>query len=180
MRLDRAMAKEKPAQGNWVYCVAFDPQGGTLASGSYDNTVKLWDAQSGKLLRTLEGHTRGVDIVVFSSDGRLLASKSDDQTIRLWSCETWETVAVIPEPTHRDLVDSRARLSSHAAAAGHRRFGARHAERRAIPADPPLGAGLRRAAGQRAGRGRARSITRRARSCWWAITAWANRRWAIA
>ena len=36
--------------------VAFDPQGETLASGSDDNTVKLWEARSGKLLRTLEGH----------------------------------------------------------------------------------------------------------------------------
>ncbi len=36
--------------------VAFDPQGETLASGSDDKTVKLWDVHSGKLLRTLEGH----------------------------------------------------------------------------------------------------------------------------
>ncbi len=79
--------------------VAFDPQGGTLASGSADKTVKLWEKRSGKLLRTLEGHTGQVDIVDFSPDGRLLASKSADHTIRLWSCATWETVAVIPEPT---------------------------------------------------------------------------------
>jgi len=79
--------------------VAFDPKSGMLASGSQDQTVKLWEAQSGKLLRTLEGHTGRVDIIAFSPDGRLLASKSDDQTIRLWSCETWETVAIIPEPT---------------------------------------------------------------------------------
>ena len=83
--------------------MAFDPQGGTLASGSADNTVKLWEARSGKLLRTLEGHTESVDIVAFSPDGRLLASKSHDHTIRLWSCETWETVAVIPEPTQHGL-----------------------------------------------------------------------------
>jgi len=81
-----------------VNSVAFDPQSGTLASGSDDKTVKLWEARSGKLLRTLEGHTSVVDIVVFSPNGRLLASKSNDDTIRLWSCETWETVAVIPEP----------------------------------------------------------------------------------
>jgi small GTP-binding protein len=82
-----------------VYSVTFDPQGGRLASGSTDRTVKLWEARSGKLLRTLEGHTGAVDII--ATDGHLLASKSDDQTIRLWSCESWETVAVIPEPTSK-------------------------------------------------------------------------------
>lgn len=84
---------------NMVNCVTFDPQGATLASGSADNTVALWEARSGKLLRTLEGHTREVHPVAFCPDGRLLASKSSDGTIRLWSCETWETVAVIKEPT---------------------------------------------------------------------------------
>jgi small GTP-binding protein len=82
-----------------VMGLAFDPNGWTLASGSKDNTVRLWEARSGKLLRTLEGHTSCVDIVAFSPDGSLLASKSRDHTIRMWSCETWETVAVIPEPT---------------------------------------------------------------------------------
>ncbi len=38
--------------------VAFDPSGRMLASGSGDNTVKLWEVASGKLLRTLEGHER--------------------------------------------------------------------------------------------------------------------------
>ena len=82
-----------------VVSVVFCPQGGMLASGSTDNTVRLWDARSGKLLRTLEGHTKHINAVAFSCDGRLLASKSRDHTIRLWSCETWETVAIIPEPT---------------------------------------------------------------------------------
>ncbi len=89
-------------QKRYVVSVVFDPQGGPLASGSTDNTVKLWEARSGKLIRTLEGHTETVEIIAFSADGRLLASKSRDHTIRLWSCETWETVAVIPEPTRSD------------------------------------------------------------------------------
>ena len=144
--------------------------------------MKLWEARSGKLLRTLEGHTEAVDLVAFSPDGRLLASKSRDQTIRLWSCETWETVAVIPEPIVVRLVDSRARLSSHVAAAGHRRLGARHAgqERSRLihlwELDLDVLLGKRASGGGRA----AQSITRRVRSCWWAITAWVNRRWAIA
>jgi small GTP-binding protein len=85
------------ANGSTVYCVVFSPQGTMLATACSDYTVKLW-TRTGHQLRTLEGHTSQVFSVAFSPDGRLLASKSDDQTIRLWSCETWETIAIIPEP----------------------------------------------------------------------------------
>ena len=63
---------------DFVNSVAFSPDGKTLASasgGSYsgDNTVRLWDVQTGKQLRTLEGHTDRVNSVVFSPDGKRLA-----------------------------------------------------------------------------------------------------------
>ena len=64
--------------------VAFSPDGRTLASGSYDNTVRVWDAGSGAPIRTLEGHTDDVLSVAFSPDGRTLASGSWDNTVRLW------------------------------------------------------------------------------------------------
>lgn len=85
---------------NAVVSVAFFPHGETLASASDDGTVKIWDTPSGKLLRTLERHTGKVEMVVASPDSSLLASKSRDHTIILWSCDTWEPVAVIPEPSY--------------------------------------------------------------------------------
>ena len=60
--------------------MAFDPTGQTLASGSSDNTVKLWEPASGKLLRTLEGHTATVYSVAFDPTGQTLASGSEDET----------------------------------------------------------------------------------------------------
>src|SRR5919205_2034576 len=80
----------------FVYNVAFDPEGRTLASASDDRTVKLWDTGDWKLLRTLEGHTHSVDAVAFSKDGRLLASRENDGTVRVWRCDTWEWLISIP------------------------------------------------------------------------------------
>ena len=73
---------------NTVNGVAFSPDGALLASASYDRTVKLWDAHSGKEIRTLRGHTNPVTHVCFSPDGALLASSSYDKTVKLWDART--------------------------------------------------------------------------------------------
>jgi uncharacterized protein with WD repeat len=72
--------------------VVFSPDGRWLASGSADNTVKLWDAESGELIRSLEGHQSSVNSVAFSPDGRWLASGSYDYTVKLWDVETGKLV----------------------------------------------------------------------------------------
>lgn len=73
-----------------VYSVAFSPDGTTLASGSADNTIILWDATTGQHKKTLIGHKRAVYSIAFSPDGKTLASGSWDRTIKLWDTATWK------------------------------------------------------------------------------------------
>lgn len=75
-----------------VNSVAISPDGRTLASGSEDQTIKLWDLRTGKLLSTLTGHSDGVKSVAFSPDGNTLVSGSADYTIKLWHPQTGELI----------------------------------------------------------------------------------------
>ncbi|RYP84315.1 hypothetical protein DL770_005219 [Monosporascus sp. CRB-9-2] len=71
-----------------VRSVAFSHNSKLLASGSRDNTIKIWDAATGSLQQTLEGHSGWVESVAFSHDSKLLASGSDDKTIKIWDAAT--------------------------------------------------------------------------------------------
>jgi WD40 repeat protein/tRNA A-37 threonylcarbamoyl transferase component Bud32 len=76
-----------------IYTVAFSPDSKRLAGACLDRTVRVWDAQTGRVLQTLWGHTNRVIAVVFSPDGTLLASASDDQTARVWDAATGQELA---------------------------------------------------------------------------------------
>jgi serine/threonine protein kinase len=67
-----------------VESVVYSPDGRYLASGSRDETIKIWEVATGKELRTLTGHSSSVRSVVYSPDGRYLASGSADKTIKIW------------------------------------------------------------------------------------------------
>ncbi len=71
---------------------------GTLASGSFDNTIKLWDPKKGNCLRTLQGHTDSVYCLTQLSDGTL-ASGSGDYTIKLWDPKTGNCLRTLEEHT---------------------------------------------------------------------------------
>ena len=75
--------------GDAVRSVAFSPDGQRLVSGSGDNTMRLWDANTGAAIgQPLEGHGDSVFSVAFSPDGQRLVSGSDDDTLRLWDANT--------------------------------------------------------------------------------------------
>jgi Caspase domain/WD domain, G-beta repeat len=81
-----------------VRFVAFSPDGHTVATGSVDKKIRLWDVSTGELLRELTGHAQFVNEIQFSPEGRVLASVSDDRTIRLWNVTDGKLIQKITGP----------------------------------------------------------------------------------
>jgi WD40 repeat protein len=87
-----------------VLCVAVSPDGTSIVSGSVDNTVRVWDASTGAVLRTLEGHTNSVTSVAFSPDGTRIVSGSCGKTVRVWDASTGAVLRTLEG--HTDLAIS--------------------------------------------------------------------------
>ncbi|KZP06583.1 WD40 repeat-like protein [Athelia psychrophila] len=77
-----------------VFSVAFSSDGERVASASYDKTIRIWDARTGKLVAgPFEGHKGSVLSVAFSPDSERVASGSSDKTIRIWDARTGKLIA---------------------------------------------------------------------------------------
>jgi len=73
-------------QSDWVRSLAV-LQNGDLASGSFDQTIKIWDSSTGSLKRTLTGHSDWVMSIAVLQNGDL-ASGSGDKSIKIWDSST--------------------------------------------------------------------------------------------
>jgi serine/threonine protein kinase len=87
-----------------VNSLAFSRDRITLASGSDDKTIKIWNLNNKKEIRTLKGHLDIVYSVAISPDGQILVSGSKDKTIKIWNLQTGQLINTLYG--HKDFVDS--------------------------------------------------------------------------
>jgi WD40 repeat protein len=74
--------------------VAWSPDGKRLATGSEDNTAKVWDTETGKEVLTLSGHSSYVLSVAWSPDGKRLATGSGDSTVQIYAMDIRDLMAL--------------------------------------------------------------------------------------
>lgn len=93
-----------------VMSLAFSSNNLTIASGSGDNTIKLWNIKSNKMTRHFKGHPDEIMSLEYSPDGKILASCGDANTIKLWNTKTGKCIRThnVSHPCIAFLPDSHA------------------------------------------------------------------------
>jgi WD40 repeat protein len=98
--------------------MAFSPDGKRLVTGGKDYTVKVWDVETGDLLKSLAGHNGDVYTVAFSPDGRRVASAGEDSTVKVWDSRTGDLLRSFRG--HTGLVSTMAFLDDRTLITGSR------------------------------------------------------------
>jgi WD40 repeat protein/tRNA A-37 threonylcarbamoyl transferase component Bud32 len=83
---------------SFIHTVAWSPDGARIVSGSEDQTVRVWDAESGRELETLRPHRASVEALAFSYDGRRLASAGKDGSIAVIDRDRPPEAIILNEP----------------------------------------------------------------------------------
>jgi WD40 repeat protein/serine/threonine protein kinase len=106
-----------------AYSVTFSPDGRWLAGASEGGTVRIWDAETGRLIQDLPGHEGRVGCVAFSRDGKLLASGSWLGGVRMWDARTGRCLSVLRKKQREDPIPAVAfSPDGQRLAAGHVEF----------------------------------------------------------
>ena len=95
---DGKLVREFKGHYDVLYDAELSPDGGVLATCSYDKEIILWDAATGEELRRLSGHNGAVYDVAFSPDGAFLASASADDTCKVWRVSDGERMDTLGQP----------------------------------------------------------------------------------
>jgi len=112
---------------NHVFSIAFSSDGEWLVTASKDPEIKIWHAGSGKLVKTLEGHTAPVQSIAFSPDGKYLASGSWDKSVILWDIGSGMPIKTFtghPASVYAVTFSPDGRLLASGSALGEKKSGA--------------------------------------------------------
>jgi WD40 repeat protein len=93
---DFVLARTLKGHSGWVTTMAFSPDGQRLATGSWDQTVKLWEVSTGEQLTTVAKKNKEIQALAFSRDGRWLATENSSNTVTLRDAATGQEVRVLP------------------------------------------------------------------------------------
>jgi mono/diheme cytochrome c family protein len=115
---DGALMRKFEGHTDALYALALSPDGRQLATGSYDQKIKLWDVTTGAELKTLKGHNGGVFGLSFRPDGKVLASASADRTVKLWDVATGQRLDTFSQPLKEQTAVAFAPDGKTVAAAG--------------------------------------------------------------